>query len=59
METEDKFNERLRAELEGIDRAEIVEKAYVARKENAGGDGNQGGNTGGNGGGNPDDNVLG
>lgn len=58
METEDKFNERLRAELEGIDRAEIVEKAFVPRKEN-GGD-NQGGNQGGNGGGNdPDNGTLG
>lgn len=47
FETEDKFNERLRAELEGIERAEIVEKAYVPRKENQGG--NQGGGTGGNG----------
>ena len=45
FETEDKFNERLRAELEGIERAEIVEKAYVPRKENQGGNG--GGNPGG------------
>ena len=43
FETEDKFNERLRAELEGIERAEIVEKAYVPRKENQGG--TQGGGT--------------
>ena len=50
FETEDKFNERLRAELEGIERAEIVEKAYVPRKENKGGNGG-GSNPGGNGGG--------
>ena len=54
FETEDKFNERLRAELEGIERAEIVEKAYVPRKEN------QGGNGGSNpGGGNPNNEEIG
>ena len=31
FETEDKFNERLRAEVEGMDRAGVVEKAYVQR----------------------------
>lgn len=55
FETEDKFNERLRGELEGIDRAEIVEKAFVPRKENEGG-GDNGNNPGGN---NPDDGTLG
>lgn len=57
FETEDKFNERLRSELEGIDRAELVEKAFIPRKENQGGE-NQG-NQGGNGGNNPDDGTLG
>lgn len=54
FETEDKFNERLRSELEGIDRAELVEKAFIPRKENQGGE-----NQGGNGGNNPDDDTLG
>lgn len=46
FETEDNFNERLRGELEGIERAEVVEKAYVPRKENAGtGGGSNPGNT--------------
>ena len=59
FETEDKFNERLREEIEGIERVEIVEKAYVPRKENAGENGgdNGGGNSGGNQGG--DDSMLG
>lgn len=56
FETEDKFNERLRGELEGIERAELVEKAFVPRKENQGGD-NQGGNQGG--GSDPDNGELG
>lgn len=50
FETEDNFNDRLRAELEGIERAELVEKAFVSRKENQGNQGggsNPGGNTGG------------
>ncbi len=48
FETEDNFNDRLRGELEGIERVDFVEKAYIARKENQG---NQGGNPGGNNGG--------
>ena len=55
FETEDKFNERLRAELEGIERAEIVEKAYVPRKENQGG--NQGGGTNPGGGSNNEEEI--
>jgi hypothetical protein len=42
-------------EAEGIDRAEIVEKAFVPRKENEGGGGN-GNNPGGN---DPGDGYLG
>ena len=45
FETEDKFNERLRAELEGIERVDFVEKPYIARANNQGGNG--GGNPGG------------
>ena len=41
------FYNRLRGELEGIERVDFVEKAYIARKENSG-SGNQGGGTGGN-----------
>ena len=55
FETEDNFNERLRDKLEGIERAEIVEKAYVPCKENQGeGGGNTGGGTQG-GGSSPDE----
>lgn len=43
FETEDNFNDRLRGELEGIERVDFVEKAYVPRKENQGG--TQGGGT--------------
>ena len=32
FETEDNFNERLRGELEGVERVDVVEKAFVARK---------------------------
>ena len=39
FETEDKFNERLRAELEGIERVDFVEKPYIARANNQGGGG--------------------
>ena len=39
FETEDKFNERLRAELEGIERVDFVEKPYIARANNQGGNG--------------------
>ena len=53
FETEDKFNERLRDEIEGIERVDFVEKAYIARKEN------QGGNGGGNPGGNNDNEEIG
>lgn len=56
FETEDKFNERLRAELEGIERVDFVEVPFVARKENQGGN-NGGGNNGG--GSDPDENHLG
>ena len=44
FETEDKFNERLRGELEGIERVDFVEKPYIARANNQGG---TGGNPGG------------
>ena len=56
FETEDKFNERLRAELEGIERVDFVEVPFVARKEGQGG--NQGGGNNG-GGSDPDENHLG
>ena len=39
FETEDKFNERLRAELEGIERVDFVEKPYIARANNQVGNG--------------------
>lgn len=39
FETEDKFNERLRDELEGIERVDFVEKPYIARANNQGGNG--------------------
>lgn len=35
FETEDKFNERLRDEVEGMDRAGVLEKPYVHRAEAA------------------------
>ena len=50
FETEDNFNERLRVELEGVERVDFVEKAFVARK------GSQGGSAGG-GTGAPGDNA--
>ena len=46
-ECETKFTELLLAQGASVERKGVVEKAYVARKENSGG--NQGGNTGGNG----------
>ena len=53
FETEDKFNERLRGELEGIERVDFVEKPYIARANNQGG-------TGGNpGGGDPNNTEIG
>lgn len=63
FETEEKFNERLRSEMEGIEKIDVKEVPYIARKTSQGGSTNQGGNTsgentgGGNNGG--DDNVLG
>ena len=48
-ECESKFTELLLAQGASVERKGVVEKAYVARKENAG-------NTGGNQGGNPNDN---
>ena len=47
FETEDKFNERLRAALEGIERVDFVEKAYIARANNQGGSTGGGSNPGG------------
>lgn len=49
FETEDNFNERLRGELEGVERVDFVEKSFVARK------GSQGGSAGG--GSKPGDNA--
>ena len=46
-ECETKFTELLLAQGASVERKGVVEKAYVARKENSG-SGNQGGNTGGN-----------
>lgn len=50
-ECETKFTELLLAQGASVERKGVVEKAYVARKENQGGtggnNGNQGGNTGG------------
>ena len=45
-ECETKFTELLLAQGASVERKGVVEKAYVARKENSG-SGNQGGNTGG------------
>ena len=56
FETEDKFNDRLRGELEGIERAEIVDVPRILRKENQGGNG---GGNGGNNGGNPNNEEIG
>ena len=50
FETEDNFNERLRSELEGVERVDFVEKAFVARKENQGGSAGGGTGTPGDGG---------
>lgn len=47
-ECETKFTELLLAQGASVERKGVVEKAYVARKDNSG-SGNQGGNTGGNG----------
>ena len=47
-ECETKFTELLLAQGASVERKGVVEKAYVARKENSG-SGNQGGNGGGNG----------
>ena len=52
FETEDKFNERLRAEVEGMDRAGVLEKPYVQRAAASGESPAHGDNNGGNGGGN-------
>lgn len=56
-ETEPKFNTRLRAAVDTVQRAGVKEVAYVARKTNQGGSTNQGGDN--NGGSDPEENVLG
>ena len=48
FETEDKFNERLRDEIEGIERVDFIEKPFVARANAQGGNGGGGNNGGGN-----------
>lgn len=57
VEVEQPLTDKLRAMGATIHRAGVIDKPYLARKENAGGGTNGGGNNGG--GGNPDDGTLG
>jgi hypothetical protein len=59
IEVEQALLDAVKAKGVEIELADKVNIPRILRKENQGGDGNQGGNTGGNGGGNPDDGMLG